>query len=792
MLAAFNQIERLDLIKKIIKQTNVMVLLFLPAVIFAQTKKSGVSNKPDIAIYLDSTKNLSERVTDLLSRMTLEEKISQMCQYVGIEHQIESYKINKGKDPASNDDASSFYKGISFDSLRNMISNGQIGSFLHVVTAKEANELQRLALKSKLKIPLLIGIDAIHGNALVSGCTVYPSPLGLASTFNPELVESLSSATAKEMRATGSHWSFTPNIDIARDARWGRVGETFGEDPLLVSKMGVATVKGLQGEKMAGDQVVLSCIKHLIGGGNSVNGLNGSPTDISERTLWEVHLPPYQAAIDAGAYSVMTAHNELNGVPCHANRYLMEKVLREKMGFKGFFVSDWMDIERLYTIHHVATNPKDAVYQAVKAGMDMHMHGPGFFESLVQLVKEGRLTVGEIDRSARLILEAKFRLGLFENPFVNEKKAAGAINTKDNQQLSLLAARQSIVLLKNQELLPLKNKYKKILVTGPNANDQTILGDWSLPQPDENVVTILEGLQSEAPNGTVISYSPTGTVKKIDETAIETAANAASNNDIIIVAVGENSLRYQTQEKTSGENIDRDDIELIGQQKKLIQRLVNSGKPVIVVLVNSRPLAVTAIAEQVPALIEAWEPGNKGGQALAEIIFGKINPSGKLPISIPRSTGQIPTYYNYKPSNFFHKYIETQSGALYDFGFGLSYSTFKFDNLNLSNSKIKKSDSVIVNCTVANVGNEDGEEVVQLYIRDEVSLVTRPVKELKAFKRIAVKSKSTEMVSLVLHPEDFQFLDIDMNKVIESGEYTIMVGNSSNDNNLIRTKLIIE
>jgi len=766
--------------------------LLIYVLLIAVTGMQAMAQKNTDPLYLDPGQPVEKRVTDLLKRMTLEEKVAQMCQYVGIEHQAESYKANKGKAPAANDDASSFYKGISFDSLRQMVAGGRVGSFLHIVTAKESNEMQRLAMKSRLKIPVLIGIDAIHGNALVSGCTVFPTPLTMAASFNPGLVQDISAATAEEMRATGSHWTFTPNIDIARDARWGRVGETFGEDTYLVSVMGVASVKGLQGNNMTGKNAVVSCIKHLIGGGNSVNGLNGSPTDISERTLWEVHLPPYKAGVEAGAFTVMTAHNELNGVPCHANSYLMTDILRKKWGFRGFYVSDWMDIERLNTVHHVAADQKEAVYQTVMAGMDMHMHGPGFLEPLVELVKEGRVPESYINSSVAKILEAKFRLGLFENPFVDETEAAKIKFNTAHKKLALDAARESIVLLKNDNnILPLSSSYKKILVTGPNANNQTLLGDWSLQQPDENVTTIYEGIKQEAPAGTLVDLFETGTVKKTGEAVIAEAGVKAKEADLIVVVVGENSLRYLNKEKTSGENIDRDNINLIGQQEELINELVKSGKPVVVVLINSRPLAIGEVTKNTPAVIEAWEPGNKGGQALAEIIFGKVNPSGKLPVSIPRSTGQVPTYYNYKPSNYFHKYIETQSSALYPFGFGLSYTTFSIDGIKLSKNRISMGEKVRVSCLVTNKGDRDGEEVVQVYIRDEVSSVTRPVKELKAFEKVSLKKGESRELSIELTPEDFQLLDIHMKPVVEKGDFLIMVGNSSDDKDLKKVRLTI-
>lgn len=738
-------------------------------------------------LYLDNKQPVDKRVADLIKRMTLKEKIAQMCQYVGIEHQIESYRVNKGKEPSANDDASSFYKGISFDSLRNMTKNGMIGSFLHVVTAKESNEMQQLAMQSRLKIPILIGIDAIHGNALVSGCTVFPTPLTMASAFDPQLVEDISKATAKEMRATGSHWTFAPNIDVVRDARWGRIGETFGEDPFLIAELGAATVRGLQGKDLKGNDVVLSCIKHLIGGGTSINGLNGAPTDISERTLWEIHLPPYKAGVDAGAFSLMTAHNELNGVPCHANKYLVTDLIKNKWGFKGFVVSDWMDIERLATIHKVAENQKEAVYQTVMAGMDMHMHGPGFMEPLIELVNEGRVPIALIDRSISKILEAKFKLGLFENPFVKEN-----LQNNGNKELALKAAQKGIVLLKNNSVLPVTSSVKKILVTGPNANNQTILGDWSLLQPDGNVITVLEGMNEAAPAGVAIDFVETGSIKKITDSAINLASRKAKESDLIVVVVGENSLRYQNAEKTSGENIDRDDITLIGKQSLLISELMKSAKPVVIVLINSRPLAITELSKNAAAVIEAWEPGNMGGLALANIIYGKINPSGKLPISIPRSTGQIPVYYNIKPSNYFHKYIETHTAPLYEFGYGLSYTDFKIDKLTLSKKEIKAGESVEISCTVTNIGKMDGDEVVQLYVRDDISSITRPLKELKAFQRVSVKKGETNQVKFILQPKDFEFLNAEMKPVIEKGNFTIMIGNSSADSNLQKLNLLVK
>jgi len=412
-----------------------------------KSKNDGEAN------YLNPNLPVDVRVENLLSQMTLEEKIAQMCQYVGPDHIREAEMVMSEKDLHDND-AMGYYPDLSVEDLEDMTRKGMVGSFLHVKTPEEANHLQKLARESRLKIPVLIGIDAIHGNALNVGATVYPTPIGMASTWEPALVERSARETALEMRAMGAQWAFTPNIDIARDARWGRVGETFGEDPHLVSEMGVAMIQGMQGDNFTGEDKVIACAKHLIAGSEPVNGLNAAPMDVSERTLREVFLPPYQAAIDANVFSMMAAHNELNGVPCHSNHYIMTELMRNEMGFDGFFVSDWMDIERLVDLHFVAETEKEACYLSVDAGMDMHMHGPRFHEPVKELVDEGRLSEERINQSVRKILEAKFRLGLFENPFTDLEMAKKQIFAKEHQQTALDMARKSMVLLKNEEILP--------------------------------------------------------------------------------------------------------------------------------------------------------------------------------------------------------------------------------------------------------------------------------------------------------------------------------------------------
>ena len=743
--------------------------------------------------YLDRTLSVEDRIDDLMSRMTLEEKIAQMCQYVGIEHMKQAER-NLTKEEMQKSDAHGFYPDMHSSDVARMTEQGLIGSFLHVVTAEEANYLQSLAQKSRLKIPLIIGIDAIHGNALCRGTTVYPTPIGLASTWDPALVERIGHETALETRATGAHWSFTPNVDVARDPRWGRVGETFGEDPHLVSLMGEAMIRGMQGDGYTGFDAIIACAKHYIAGSQPENGLNFAPTDISERTLKEVFLPPYKRAVDAGVYSIMAAHNEINGIPCHANVHLNENILRSEFGFKGFIVSDWMDIERLHDLHLVAVDQKHACLLAIEAGIDMHMHGPDFLEPLKKLVKEGQIAEERIDLSVRRVLEAKFKLGLFEDPYVNIEKSDELLFNDNHKATALEAARKSIVLLTNRGFLPIDSKkIKRIFVTGPNANNETILGDWSLRQPEENVITIFEGLKAQAPQGVAIDYFDCGEmIMNLEDEKIKKAGALAKSADLAIVVVGENSLRYLWNNRTCGENIARSEIDLSGKQLDLVKEIHQSGTPFIVVLVNGRQLGIPWVVEHAAAVIETWEPGLMGGQALAEIVYGQINPSGKMPVTVPRSSGHIVSVYNHKNTNYKRLYVDVETSPLFSFGYGLSYSTFTYHNLILEKAKIATSDSVKVNVDVTNNSDLKGDEIVQLYIRDLVSSVTRPVKELKAFERISLERGETKNIQFIITPEKLKFYDINMNYRVEEGEFNIMVGGSSRDEDLLSIILTVE
>ena len=746
-------------------------------------------------IYLNPNASVENRVNDLMDRMTLEEKVYQMNQFVGLDHMRQAEKDLTEEELHSND-SQGFYKGLFSDDVAEMTRRGEIGSFLHVLTAEESNLLQELAAQSRLKIPLLIGIDAIHGNALVSGTTVYPSPITLASTWTDSFLEVIGTQTAKEMRATGSHWTFTPNIDVLRDPRWGRVGETFGEDHFLVGNLGAAMIRGLQQEDFTGTDKVIACAKHMIAGGEPINGLNAAPMDVSLRTLQEVHLKPYKQAIDAGVYSIMAAHNELNGIPCHMNTWLMTDLFRNKWNFEGFFVSDWMDIERIDDLHNVASNLKEASLFAVRAGMDMHMHGPKFPEAIIALVEEGVLPLERVNEACEKILTAKFKLGLFENRTVDLNAIKDKIFTSEHQKVALEAAQKGIVLLKNQGLLPLKKttSKKRILVTGPNANNQTILGDWHSAQPRENVITILEGLKKVGnQKGYEVDFFDSGeNIRKINDNAISKAAQMASDFDYVVVVVGDNAMRYRWKDKTAGENMGRAALDLPGKQLALVKAIKSTGTPVIIVLVNHRPISEPWLHDQIPAILEAWGPGSFGGQAVAEIIFGDVNPSGKLPLTVARNVGQLRMIYNHKPSAYFHKYALNKSTPLYPFGYGLSYTNFEYSKPKLSKSILNSDEIITVSVSVTNTGNYDGDEVVQMYIRDKVSSVTRPVKELKGYQRIFLKKGETKKIDFKINKETLAFYDINMEYCVEPGEFKIMTGSSSDDNDLQSIILEVE
>ena len=744
----------------------------------------------------DASLPASERAKLLLKEMTLEEKVGQMCQYVA-----PCYVPPGQGSPYKNIDATD--ENLGNKDLADKIRRGEVSSFLHCMTTKEAIALQEMAKESRLGIPLLIGIDAIHGNALIEGCTIYPTSINMASTFDPSLMEKIGEETAKEMRQKGLYWTFAPNLDVARDARWGRMGETYGEDPYLVTEMGKSSILGLQGPDRNFDEGhVIACAKHLIAGGEPFGGLNAAPMDLSERQLREIYLPPFIAAVqDAHVGTVMAAHNEVNGIPCHGNSWLLKDLLRDELGFDGFVVSDWMDIERLYAMHHWAPDSTEAFVRSVEAGIDMHMQGDNYFEAVIDAVKSGRIPVKRIDEAAGKILEMKFAVGLFEAPLPSLEPLE---NAAEHRQTALQAAREGIVLLKNNGVLPLSARLseqsdagslrgtplnpprgrrgvddfvtRRIFVLGPNADSQTILGDWAAPQPDSLVITVLDGIKAEFPGVSIDTMCFGGKITNIDAKGIAVARHKASAADVCIVVVGENSQRYSAFGRTCGENCDRDDLDLPGMQEQLLEAVVSTGKPTVMVLMTGRANSIGWAKDNVDAILNVWEPGQMGGQAVAEILSGKVNPSGKLPVTMPRSVGQVPTVYNYKHSQYSRQFATNETGPLWPFGFGLSYSTFRYDKPTLSDD--------IVTVKVTNEGPYDGAEVVQLYIRDEFASMTRPVKELKAFKRIFLKNGESTDVTFEITPEMLQCFGAENKWTVEPGDFTIMVGSSSADQNL--------
>ena len=742
--------------------------------------------------YVNKEYSIDVRLDDLMSRMTLEEKVAQMTQFVGLNY-ITDADRNMTAEEILNSDSRASYKGLLKKDIAQMVADGKIGSFLHVLTMKEANRLQELAQKSRLKIPLLIGIDAIHGNGMVAGTTVYPSPISLASTFNENIVFKIGQETAKEVRAHGSHWAFTPNVDVLRDPRWGRVGETFGEDPYLVGNFGVQMIKGLQSDDFGGFDNVIACAKHFVAGSEPVNGLNVSPMDISERSLREIYLKPFKRAVDAGVYSVMAAHNEINGIPAHMHKELLTDVMRYEFDFEGFYVSDWLDINRINVLHKIAKDFKEAIYYAVDAGMDMNMHGPNFLENVIELVENGKLDIKRINESARKILYAKFKLGLFENPFVSPDDLDVNVFTEEHKSTALDAARKSIVLLKNDGILPLsKKRGKKILVTGPNSNNHSVLGDWVFAQPEDNVITIYEGIKKlgDSKGYQIDFYDSNSDIRSISQSDIIKTVNKAKNYDQIIVVVGDNSQRILKSKRTAGENMGRANLNLAGKQLELVQKLKKINKNVIVIYVNGKPIAEPWIDDNISGVIESWELGSMAGQAVAEVVFGDVNPGGKLPLTFPRSVGQLQMIYNHKPSQYFHKYAFEKVTPLYHFGHGLSYSKFNYSNFDLK--KDESENFINVSVQIKNDSNIAGDEVVQLYFNDSFSSVTRPVKELVSYERVFIDAGKSKTVKLKVPIENLAFYDINMVYCVEEGEFEFMVGGSSDSKYHLKKSIKIE
>jgi beta-glucosidase len=736
--------------------------------------------------HLNDELSPAERAELLLAEMTLEEKVGQMCQYVGEAAAPRSSGMPASDPPRTaavpeNADEIIGY-ALGLGEIVELVRSGRVGSFLKVPGARFVDYLQQLASQSRLGIPLLIGTDAIHGHGMdLQASTIFPTPITLAASFDVELAERIAECTAREMRATGFHWSFSPNVDVVRDPRWGRTGETFGEDPLLVGELGAAFVRGYQGEALGKDGV-LACAKHLVAGGAPENGLNGAPTEISERTLEEFYYPPFERAVEAGVLTVMPSHNEVGGVPCHADARLLGERLRGAWGFRGFVVSDWLDIERLHSVHRVAETRLAADEMAVQAGIDMHMHGGVFFENVCALVRAGRIPERRIDSAVLPILAAKFALGLFEHAGSLPQQIERHVLCAEHRALALGAARKSLVLLTNDGVLPLVG-LTRVLVTGPCADDQSILGDWARIQPDGNVISVLEGIRRAAPPAVRVAHVPTGPISSISSAQIDAAAAAAADADVVIAVVGENSLR-DNPERTSGENVDRVSLDLPGAQNALLEALSAAGKPLVVVLVNGAPLASEWLVRKAAAILDAWEPGMCGGVAVGEVLFGAVSPSGKLPMTVPRSAGHIKAFYNQRPSTHHRGKLRFGSSEpLFRFGHGLSYTTFAYRELRVRSDvqrlseTLRQGRAIEVEVTLENTGGRAGEEIVLLYLQDVFASVTRPVQELAAFRRVRLERGELQKVVLAVPARAFSLLDVDLERRIEPGEFRLSVGN---------------
>ena len=764
--------------------------------------KKSSANLP---IYKNPAATAAGRVKDLLSRMTLEEKAAQMmCVWQKKTEMLVNgdgnFNLKKAK--------AAFKKGHGI---------GQVGRPSDAGKGKNAREMAELTNaiqkffmeNTRLGIPVMFHEECLHGHA-GTGSTSFPQPIGLGATFNPELVESLYAMTAEEARVRGTHQALTPVVDVARDPRWGRVEETFGEDPFLVGQLGMASVRGFQGDASFKDKKhIIATLKHFAAHGQPESGQNCAPANVSLRLLRETFLQPFKDALQkANAISVMASYNEIDGVPSHASEWLLRDVLRKDWGFKGFVVSDYYAIWELgYRPdthgHFVAKDKKESCALAVRAGVNIEFPEPDCYLHLVELVRKGVLKESQLDELVAPMLYWKFKMGLFDDPYVDPDEAERIVGSEKNRKPALQAARETITLLKNaNNLVPLNpSKIKSIAVIGPNA-DRELLGGYS-GRP-KFYTSLLEGIRSKVGDRVQVPYCEgckitvggswnqdlvTPSHPEEDRKQIQEAVKVAQQADVVVLAIGgnEQTSREAWSLKHMG---DRTQLDLVGRQQELVTAMLSTGKPVIVFLFNGSPLSIQYLSENVPVIFECWYLGQECGHAVADVLFGDYNPSGKLPMTIPRSVGHLPAFYNYKPSAR-RGYLFDDVSPLYPFGFGLSYTTFAFKKPRLVKNKIHRDESTQLLVDVKNTGKRAGTEVVQMYIRDCVSSVTRPIKELKGFQKVSLRPGETRTVALDITPESLAFYDLHMKYVVEPGEFEIMVGNSSRDADLEKVILTV-
>jgi beta-glucosidase len=734
---------------------------------------SGVRAQPGGAPLSDE--QVRDRVEALLAQMTLEEKVGQLTQIAG------------GLFPGAKPE----------EALR----RGGAGSILWLNDTKKFNELQRVAIEeSRLKIPVLYGLDVIHGYR-----TIFPVPLAMAASWDPAVHERAAAVAAKEARAVGIHWTFGPMVDIARDARWGRIVEGAGEDPHLGAAMAAAQVRGFQGPYLGAPDHVLACAKHFGGYGAADGGRDYDPVYLSDAQLWNVYFPPFKAAVDAGVGSFMSAYMDLNNVPAAGNKWLLTDVLRGQWGFRGFVVSDAMAVGNL-AIQHFARDRKDAAFRALTAGNDMEMASGAYPEHLPALVNEGKVTPAQIDTAVRRVLEIKVRMGLFEKPYADEAKAAQVLGAAEHHKEARLAAQRAMVLLRNEKkTLPLSKSVRSVAVIGPLADSKEATeGSWMVFGHVPAAVTVLEGIRAALP-GASVSYEPGPEIRRLypsmfealwrgpkkqpqtqaeSDTAFQKAVESVKNAEVVVAVMGELA-------NMAGEAASRASLDLPGRQEELLKAVVAVGKPVVLVLLNGRPLSINWAAENVPAILEAWEPGTEGGHAVADVLFGDVNPGGRLPVGFPRSGAQSPLYYartlTHQPEGqqalgftTQSRYWDIPTTPLYPFGYGLSYTTFSYANLRPSTLQVKLGQKVEVSVDVTNTGSVAGDEVVQLYVHQKAGSDSRPKRELKGFKRISVKPGEKQTVTFTLGPDELRYWSTSQRKWVQDAEaFDVWAGTDS-------------
>src|SRR6266542_110133 len=757
--------------------------------VWAVMTGSFTQSQATLADYKNPNLPVDQRVNDLISRMTLEEKIAQLICLWQARPQVKpqtDFSTSRGE--------------FSPEKAREVLKNGigQIARQRERLSPREgaifANAVQKwLTENTRLGIPAILHDEILHGH-MAQGSTSFPQPLALASSWDPDFVTRVFTAGALETRARGSHQVLGPNLDVAREPRWGRTDETYGEDPYLVSRMAVAVGRAVQGAvpTIEGDHIIATA-KHFAAHGQPEGGTNIAPANYSERILREVFLPSFQAAVTEGhIMSVMASYNEIDGVPSHANKWLLEKVLRQEWGFQGNVVSDYYAIPQLQDLHHVAADKTEAAKLAIEAGVDIELPDPDCYPLLIQLVKDGKVSEAMIDKAVARNLRLKFLLGLCENPYVDTERTVKVTNSQEHRELAAEAARRSIILLKNENnLLPLDRAgLKSIAVIGPNA-DRAHLGGYS-DNPGRGI-SVLQGITDKLHGRVKVTYAEGCKITKEggnwwadtahlsdpaeDSKLIAQAVEVARTADVSILVLGGNE---DTNKEGWADNHlgDRDSLDLIGRQNDLVRAVLQTGKPTIVLLISGGPLSANYIAEKVPAILQGFYLGQETGIGVADVLFGDYNPAGKLPITVPRSVGQLPAFYNRKPTAK-RGYLFTSKEPLFPFGHGLSYTTFEYSNLKVSPSQIGPAGQARVSITVTNTGKRPGDEIVQLYIHDLVSSVTRPVMELKDFKRISLSPRESKTVEFVITPDKLSFLDLNMNRIVEPGWFEIMVGTSS-------------